>query len=197
MVGTRARTRNRLPQADAPAHGADDMTARHRSGANRVAERARARRPAGRRGPAAKPVPPGISCTYANLEHLDTCPWSAVGQMWVNVLQGVTMWGTTPRDSRSGVAGLLPLRHLGSTRTSYADSMHLGLSRHVRTHARRQAPAHGAVEVPQRARGARRAGASRRPLHLGVSGRDLRGDDAGRAGRAEPVLAPGARAQAG
>ena len=36
------------------------------------------------------------------------------------MLQGGTKWGTTHAHSRTGVAGLLPLRHLGST-SSHAD----------------------------------------------------------------------------
>ena len=37
-------------------------------------------------------------------------------EMTTNVLQSGTKWGTFLVRSRSGVAGLLPLRHLGSTR---------------------------------------------------------------------------------
>src|SRR3954451_23574918 len=40
---------------------------------------------------------------------------SFVGDRTRNVLQSGTVWGTFPSRSRSGVAGLLPLRHLGST----------------------------------------------------------------------------------
>jgi hypothetical protein len=38
-----------------------------------------------------------------------------VGQMTTIVLQSGMKWGRTLMHSRTGVAGLLPLRHLGST----------------------------------------------------------------------------------
>src|SRR4051812_17350417 len=49
-----------------------------------------------------------------------TCVTSAeaqglVGRMTAIVLQSGGLWGTLAVRSRSGVAGLLPLRHLGST----------------------------------------------------------------------------------
>ena len=131
-----------------------------------------------------------------------TCPRpnrddAFVGRATTNVLQGGTEWGTVPLYSRSGVAGLLPLRHLGSTRLHRSTGhMSLGLQRQLRTHARREAPAHGAVEVPRPAggHGVPREGSG--SLHQRVSRTDLFGDDDRSPRRAQPVLARGARAAA-
>ena len=118
-----------------------------------------------------------------------------------NVGKGVARWGnvgynTTRQPVRGGGAPPTPPPRIDRAPV-LRTSMRLGLPRHVRTHAGRQAPAHGAVEVPRGAVGARRAGQGGGPLRLGVSGRDLRGDDAGGARRAEPVLAAGAASSSG
>src|SRR5918996_2370015 len=116
--------------------------------------------------------------------------------MSIFVLQSGTVWGTLHLRSRSGVAGLLPLRHPGSTEpTDFALlDMSLGLPRHLRTLARRQEPADRPGQVPGRAGGEGVSRARRRPLHLALPGGDLHGADGGRAVRPEPVLAPGPRA---
>ena len=50
-----------------------------------------------------------------NFVPIDPSDSRMVGQMTTNVLQSGLKWGTFSSRSRSGVAGLLPLRHLGST----------------------------------------------------------------------------------
>src|SRR5918995_4048435 len=116
------------------------------------------------------------------------------------VLQGGMKWGTTSMHSRTGVAGLLPLRHLGSTqlppRPAIRLAMGLGFPRNLRTHPRREEPADGAVEVP---RGARRQGLPRQGRRLlleRVSRGHLHRDDERRPGGAEPALGASARAVA-
>src|SRR5215210_8049241 len=107
------------------------------------------------------------------------------------VLQSGVMWGTFISRSRSGVAGLLPLRHLGSTEPFAALDMSIGLPRHLRSLPRRQAPADGPVEAAGRVLGGGLPRQGRRPLHLAVSVRDLFGAR-GRSPRgAQPALAPG------
>src|SRR6476661_1040827 len=84
-----------------------------------------------------------------------------VGKMKRIVLQGGRKWGTVaPRQTeRTVVAGLLPLRHLGST-LSHSDAHHHahGLPRHLRLHARREEPTHCACQVPNRSLRRCRAG---------------------------------------
>src|SRR5262245_3139723 len=112
------------------------------------------------------------------------------------VLQSGLKWGKFSSRSRSGVAGLLPLRHLGST-DSFAALLHmrLGLSPHLRPLTRRQAPAHGAVEAPRILLGGRVPGRGRGPVPVAVSGLVLL-VARGRSPRGtEPALGAGARAE--
>src|SRR5215216_8159120 len=67
------------------------------------------------------------------------------------------------------------------------------LSRNLRTHTRREEPAHGAVEVPFDACRLRLSRARRGTLPEPVSGRNLRRDGTGGAGADEPALQPEAR----
>ena len=85
-----------------------------------------------------------------------TCPQndtdsSNVGRMTTIVLQSGTKWGTFPlaKPVRGGGAPPTPPPRIDSTPSARPD-MSLGLPRQLRTHARREAPAHGAVEVPRR-----------------------------------------------
>src|SRR5215216_2847041 len=111
------------------------------------------------------------------------------------VLQSGLKWGTFSSRSRSGVAGLLPLRHLGSTDLFALLDMRFGLPRHLRSLPRRQAPAHGPVEAPCRVLRGGLPGGRGRSLLVAVSRDDLFGAR-GRSPRgAEPALEPGARAQ--
>src|SRR3954471_18940871 len=117
-----------------------------------------------------------------------------VGRMTRIVLQSGRKWGTLLSRSRSGVAGLLPLRHLGSTEPFAALDMSIGLPRHLRSLPRRQAPADGPVEAPCRVLRGRLPGGGRRPLPLAVSVHDLFGVG-GRSPRGtEPALGAGAGA---
>ena len=73
--------------------------------------------------------------------------------------------------------------------------MHLALSRHLRSLARRQAPAHGPVEATSRLLRGGLPRRGRRPLPVAVSVLDLFGAR-GRSPRGpEPALEPGARAE--
>src|SRR5687767_4599471 len=98
------------------------------------------------------------------------------------VLQSGMMWGRNTMHSRTGVAGFLPLRHLGSTHptpVSTRSAMGLDhLSRNVRTHPRREEPAHGSVEVPFDARGHGLPREGRGTLPQRLSRGDLRRDGA-------------------
>src|SRR3954451_2182099 len=107
-------------------------------------------------------------------------------------LQSRMKWGTFNPRSRSGVAGLLPLRHLGSTDSFAPLDMRLGLSRHLRPLTRREAPAHGPVEAPGSLLGGRLPGRGCGRVPLAVSGQDLFGAR-GRSPRGtEPALRAGA-----
>src|SRR3954449_8856769 len=110
------------------------------------------------------------------------------------VLQSGVKWGTFPSRSRSGVAGLLPLRHLGST--DLLMDMRLGLSRHLRSHARLQEPAHGSVEAPDCLRRGRLPRPLDREMHLAVSVIDLFVVDRGGPLATEPAAPAGPRAAA-
>src|SRR3954452_4778660 len=107
------------------------------------------------------------------------------------VLQSGTKWGRFPSRSRSGVAGLLPLRHLGSTDLL---DMRLGLSRHLRPHARCEETAHGSVEAPYRLRRRSLPRPFRREMHLAVSLEHLFGADRGGPLQLQSALRAGARA---
>src|SRR5829696_399435 len=114
------------------------------------------------------------------------------------VLQSGMKWGTTRTYSRTAVAGLLPLRHLGSTRHTlrHAARSAMGLdhlSRNVRAHPGREEPAYGAVEVPFHARGTCLPREGSGTLPEPVSRRDVRRDGAGGAGADEPALDAEAR----
>src|SRR5829696_2451746 len=111
------------------------------------------------------------------------------------VLQSGLKWGTFSSRSRSGVAGLLPLRHLGSTDLFALLDMRFGLPRHLRSLPRRQAPAHGPVEAPCRVLRGGIPGGGSGPVPLAVSGEDLFGAG-GRSPRGlEPAVGAGARVE--
>src|SRR3954467_5734684 len=100
-----------------------------------------------------------------------------VGDDAGSVLQSGAMWGTFLVRSRSGVAGLLPLRHLGSTDLPrFADDMRLGLHRHLRTQPRRQEPADRPVQVPGGPQQGRLPFEGDGQLRLAVSRADLYAD---------------------
>ena len=111
--------------------------------------------------------------------------------MTTKVLQSGRKWGTNPLaqpDRGGGAPPTPPPRFDSSRRTSSRSAMRLGLPRNVRPHARREEPAHGAVEVPF---GARRQGLprqGRRPLLERLSRGDVHGDDLAGARRPEPAV---------
>ena len=115
-----------------------------------------------------------------------------VGQVTTIVLQSGGKWGTFLSRSRSGVAGLLPLRHLGSTEPFAALDMSLGLHGTF-DHS---LDAKNRLTVPSKLRaGLLRGGLPRQgrgPLHLAVSLHDLFGAD-GRSPRGLNPLSAQAR----
>src|SRR5829696_6327432 len=97
--------------------------------------------------------------------------------MTTNVLQSGTEWGTFPLEQpvRGGGAPPTPPPRIDST-PGPPDHMSLGLQRQLRTHAGREAPAHGAVALPRAAGGQGVPGEGAGPLHQRVSRAHLFGD---------------------
>src|SRR3954453_9001550 len=103
--------------------------------------------------------------------------------MWRDVLQSGEEWDTLPSACKTGVTGLLPLRHLGHLPShllprarpmdrDYGETV--GVPRALRILARREEQAHGATEVPHGLRGRGGSGQVARALHLDLDARRVR-----------------------
>src|SRR5215211_9412265 len=111
------------------------------------------------------------------------------------VLQSGAEWGTFPSEQpvRGGGAPPTPPPRIDSTPTGSPDHMSLGLQRQLRTHAGREAPAHGALAVPRAAGGDGLPGQGPGSLHQRVSREDLFGADGRSPRRAQPDVPAGTR----